>query len=396
MTKLTDSRCKNIKPTDKEQKIFDGAGLFLKIKPNGSKSWHLKYRYAGKEKLLSFGTYPIITLSDARNKSLEAKKMLAENIDPSLIKKIEKNKLIDDSDNTFEKIARTWHEKQKGYNTPNYWQEKIHRLEKDIFPKIGNFPIDKITAPILLKVIQDIENRGAFEMAKRALQMCSQIFNYAIASSLCSHNPTQHLKQALQPKTTTNYNSIAIHEIPDFIKVVNQNKCRLYPTTLNAIKLMMLTFVRTGELIGAKWNEFNFNEKQWIIPASRMKMRKEHIVPLSRQAIEILQEQKQYGLYAPEAHVFPSQIKHNQSMSNNTILKALDRLGYKGKMTGHGFRSLAMTTIIEKLGYREKIPDLQLAHGERNRVMASYNRSELLAERTKMMQEYADYLEGLR
>ena len=185
----------------------------------------------------------------------------------------------------------------------------------------------------MLKVFHDIENRGAKEMARRALQMCSQIFNYAI-------------------------------------------------------KLIMLTFVRTGELIGAKWGEFNFDDKQWIIPASRMKMRKEHIVPLSRQAIEILQDQKQYGLYVPEAYVFPSQIKHNHSMSNNTILKALERLGYKGKMTGHGFRSLAMTTIIEKLGYREKIPDLQLAQTQKNRVIASYNAYELLVERTKMMQEF--------
>jgi len=396
MTKLTDSRCKNIKGNGKIQKLTDGEGLHLLITATGQKLWRMAYRFAGKQKTLAFGAYPTISLADARQKRLEAKKMLAENIDPSLIKKIEKHKLIAEHDNTFEKIAREWHIKQEAYNTYKYWKEKLHRLEKDIFPKLGNFPIDKINAQTLLKVIQDIENRGAKEMAKRSLQVCSQIFNYAIASSLCKDNPTIAIKNALQPKKATNYASIDIHEIPQLLRDIERNHCRLYPTTINAMKLLMLTFVRTGELIGAKWHEFDFEQKTWLIPAERMKMRKDHIVPLSKQVIEILNHQKSFCHYDTNAYIFPSQIKHQKHMSNNTILKALERLGYKGRMTGHGFRSLAMTTIIEKLGYREKIPDLQLAHGEKNRVIASYNRSELLAERTKMMQDYADYLDGLK
>ena len=394
MTKLNDSRCKNVKATGKIQKIPDGQGLYLHITPEGKKYWRLAYRFAGKQKTLSFGTYPIITLADARNKSIEAKKMLSDNIDPSLIKKIEKNKLIDDSENTFEKIAREWHSKQKGYNTPAYWQEKIHRLEKDIFPKIGTFPIDKITAPILLKVIQDIENRGAKEIARRDLQMCSQIFRYAVSHSYCSSDPTLALRGALQPVKQQHFASIEINDLPDLIHKIERNENRLFPTTIHAIKLMMLTFVRTGELIGAKWNEFNFDKKQWLIPAERMKMKREHIVPLSKQTIEILEKQKFYCHNLNDGFVFPSQIHSAKSMSNNTILKALERMGYKGKMTGHGFRSLAMTAIIEELGYSKEIPDRQLAHTEKNKVLAAYDRSQLLKERTIMMQEWADYLDN--
>jgi len=396
MQKLTDSRCRNIKPTNKEQKLFDGGGLYLKVKPNGSKTWHLKYRFAGKEKLLSFGKYPIISLSDARHKQSEAKQNIADNKDPSLLKKIEKNKLLAEYDNTFEKIAREWHTKQESYITVKYWKEKLHRLNQDIFPKIGNVPIDQITSPILLKVIQDIENRGASEMAKRALQVCSNIFDYGIATSRCNNNPSTALKNALQPKKTTHYPCIPIQEMPKLVKDIYTNTGRLYPTTLNALKFVMLVFVRNKELIGTKWQEFDFENKQWHIPAERMKMKIPHIVPLSKQVIELLENQKQYSRFAPDDYTFPSQIKLNHHISNGTILKALERMDYKGRMTGHGFRTLAMTGIVEKLGYREKIPDLQLAHAERNKVMASYNRSELLAERTKMMQDWADYIDSLK
>lgn len=229
MQKLTDSRCRNIKPTDKTQKLFDGGGLFLKVKPNGVKTWHLKYRFASKEKLLSFGKYPIISLADARQKQAEAKKMLADNIDPSEIKKLNKNELLIKQDNTFEKVAREWHLKQKNDISLNYWKEKIHRLERDIFPQIGNMPIDKINSPILLKVIQNIEERGAREMAKRALQMCHAIFNHAIATSRTSNNPTNAIKPALLPKKTKHYPCIHIEDMPELVKDIYTNKGRLYP-----------------------------------------------------------------------------------------------------------------------------------------------------------------------
>ena len=396
MAQLTDSRCRNVKATGKIQKLSDGGGLYLHVTAQGQKYWRMAYRFAGKQKTYAMGVYPLISLAEAREKRIEVKKLILDGTDPALMKKIEKNRFLQGADNTFEKIAREWHSKQEGHISPNYWKEKIHRLEKDIFPKIGTFPIDQITSPILLKVIQGIEERGAREMAKRALQMCTNVFDYGIATSRCKDNPTRSFKNALLPKKSKHFASIDVHEMPQLVRDIYFNKGRLYPTTQNALKLIMLTFVRTSELIEAEWKEFDFENKVWLIPANRMKMRRDHIVPLARQTIEILQDQKFHSGNSGNDFVFPSQIHSAKSMSDGTILRALKRMGYNGRMTGHGFRSLAMTAIVEKLGYREKIPDLQLAHGEKNRVMASYNRSELLEERTKMMQEWADYIDSLR
>ena len=369
---------------------------FIYILPQTVKKyWRMNYRYADKQKTLSFGTYPQVTLAEARIKREEAKKSIADNNDPSLEKKIQKQKILEKYENNFENIAREWHAKQEKKLSLDYWKNKLHRLEIDIFPKIGAFPISDIKAPQILSAIQDIEKRGANEIARRVLQMCGQIFRYAIVTSRLDTDPTQALKGALESTQKGHYASIETHELPDLIRKIERNENRLFPTTIHAIKLMMLTFVRTGELIGAKWNEFNFDKKQWLIPAERMKMKREHIVPLSKQTITILEKQKSYCHNLNDGFVFPSQIHSAKSMSNNTILKALERMGYKGKMTGHGFRSLAMTTLIETLGYRREIPDRQLAHTERNKIIAAYDRSKFINERTVMMQEWADYLDGL-
>ena len=388
--KLTEAKIKNAKIKDVDYRMFDGYGLHLLISKAGSKYWRWAYRYNGKQKVISLGQYPYISLAEARKRRYEAKELLDSGIDPASTKK----KNITKSKNIFSVYAYQWLENQKGSITENYREQKKRRLELDILPFIGELPIETITPKTILDVIKRMEDRNAIELSKRALQMCAAIFDYAIAHEATQFNPCHSIKKALKPYKTKHYNTIDFSELPGLIKAINQNKCRLYPATVNAIKLLMLTFVRTGELIEAKWSEFNFKTKIWSIPAERMKMKRPHIVPLSRQAIEVLYEQRLHRSLHND-YVFPSVIRANKHMSNNTILKALERLGYGGKMTGHGFRSLAMTTIIEKLKYREKVPDLQLAHAEKNSVMASYNRSELLDERTQMMQDYADLLDSL-
>lgn len=388
--KLTEAKIKNAKSQDADYRMFDGYGLHLMISKAGSKYWRWAYRYNGKQKVLALGQYPYISLADARKRRYEAKELLDSGIDPSSIKK----KNIVKSKNIFSVFANQWLENQKGTITEKHLNQKKRRFELDVLPYIGNDAIDTITPKTILEIIKRMEDRSVVEQSKRVLQMCAAVFDYAIAHEVTQFNPCHSIKKALKPYKAKHYNSIEFSELPDLIKAINQNKCRLYLATVNAIKLLMLTFVRTGELIGSKWQEFNFETKQWHIPAERMKMKRPHIVPLSRQAIEVLYEQRLHRSPHND-YVFPSVVRANKNMSNNTILKALERLGYGGKMTGHGFRSLAMTTIIEQLKYREKVPDLQLAHAERNAVMASYNRSELLDERTKMMQDYADLLDKI-
>jgi integrase len=395
---LNDRKCKESLSNGKIQKLADGAGLYLEISPSGSKKyWRLKYRYATKEKRLALGVYPQVTLAEARKKREDARKLLEEGIDPSLEKKIQKQKIFEKSENSFESIAREWHAKQEKKLTPDYWKNKLHRLEQDVFPKIGNFPIADLKSQQVLKAIQAIEERGAGEIARRSLQMCGQIFRYAIATSRCENDPTSALKGALEPTQKGHYASFEIDELSEFVKALECNTARLFIPTIHAIKLLMLTFVRTSELIEATWDEFNFTDKIWVIPASRMKMKRQHIIPLSLQTLEILQEQKRFAVDLEKGFIFPSQNKPLLNcMSNNTVLKALARMGYKGKMTGHGFRALAMGGIKEKLGWRHEVVDRQLAHAPKDKITAAYDRAKFLDDRTIMMQQWADYIDGLK
>ncbi|MCP4393016.1 MAG: integrase arm-type DNA-binding domain-containing protein [Alphaproteobacteria bacterium] len=389
--KLTDTACKNAKPLEKAYKKADGGGMFLLIKPTGQKYWRLKYRYLGKEKLLAMGVYPETSLAEARDKRDKARKLILNGIDPAQEKKdIQRNKELEAA-NTFEVIAREWHKLKEESWSVNYRKEVLNRLENDIFPTLGKRPIKEISAQELLKTIQKIENRDAREMARRSLQYCSQIFRYGIVTSRAERDISVDLKGALKPVHTNHYAAIEIKHLPKLVKDINQNDARLFRQTQLALKLMLLTFVRTGELIKAKWEEIDFDEKQWIIPKERMKMKNEHIVPLSSQTIEILKELK--TLAGNREWVFPSMRTSYKHMSNNTLLKALERLGYKGQMTGHGFRALAMSTIKEKLKYRHEIVDRQLAHAPKNKIDAAYDRAKFLDDRTTMMQEWADYLD---
>ncbi len=388
---LTDTTCKNIKPSDKPRKMADGGGLYLEIMPSGSKYWRLKYRFNGKEKRLAFGVYPEVSLKDAREKRDNARKLLSDGVDPSVHKKEKKRISKLNTENTFEAIAREWHELQKKKWTENHAKYVLRRLEADLFPEIGNAPIKDISPLQLLDALRKIEGRGANEIAHRVMQSAGQVFRYAIVTERAERNPTVDLKGALQPVKSTHYAALSYKDLPEFLDRLERNNARLYRQTQLSIKLMLLTFVRTSELIYAKWGEIDFDECQWHIPAERMKMRKSHIVPLAKQSIDILKEL--HELNGTREWVFPSITNPRKAMSNNTILGALARMGYKGRATGHGFRALAMSTIKEKLGYRHEVIDRQLAHAQRNKIDAAYDRAEFLDDRIKMMQHWADYIE---
>lgn len=388
---LTVTTIDKAKLKTKPYRLADSLGLYIEIFPNGNKLWRFRYYFFGKGNRIGLGRYPEISLLEARQKRDEARKLLADNIDPAARKKERRNAALANLATTFELVAREWHKNHLERWTPDYGKDVLHRLEMDIFTKIGNLPIADIKPIQVLQALREIEKRGAHEMARRAMQYCGQVFRYAVITERASRDVTTDLKGALKPFKHGHYNALEADDIPEFMQAFERNDARLYPQTRHALKLMMLTFVRTGELIGSRWEEFNFKTNEWIIPAERMKMRRPHIVPLAKQSIELLREQQK--LTGKWEWVFSNVAYPKKHMSNGTILKALERLGYKGRMTGHGFRALAMSTIKEKLNYRHEVVDRQLAHAPASKVDAAYDRAKFLDERRKMMQEWADYLD---
>jgi integrase len=387
---LTDKACKNAKPTGKPYKLADSQGLYLQVMPSGSKYWRWKYRFVGKEKCLALGVYPEVSLLAAREKKAANRKLLADLKDPSSRRRELKQAAVVSASTTFELVAREWHAHNKEKWSEQHGKYLLHRMEVNVFPELGRFPIADIKAIQVLKAMQKIEDRGAHDVAKRCLQYCGQIFRYAVITERAERDPTTDLKRVLRPGKKGHFASIEADELPDFLNALSRNDARLFIQTRRAIELLMLTFVRTSELIGAKWAEFDLDGKQWLIPAERMKMKRAHIVPLSNQSCHLLKEQ--HELTGKWDWVFPNQARPRQHMSNMTILKALERMGYKGRMTGHGFRALAMSTIKEKLGYRHEVIDRQLAHAHKNQIDAAYDRAMFLSDRRRMMQEWADYI----
>ena len=390
---LTIKQIDALKPKEKDYKATDGGGLFLLVTKTGSKLWKLKYYYLGKEKKLAFGPYPTVSLSEARDKRDEAKKLLANGHDPSAIRQEIKQEKIQENANTFESIAREWHEHKKPEWSATNAKTVIDRLERDVFPALGKYPIKTITHKMLLELAQKIKERGAHELAKRIIQISSKIYQYAIVTGRAAQNIAADLKGMVKSQPKNHHAAIEAKEIPKFLNDLENHKHNLNRQTYLAVMFMMLTFVRTNEMMKAEWDDFDLEEKVWLIPAHKMKMKKDHIVPLSDQALKILSELRR--LHNHPKWVFPSRVRHEKHMSNNTILMALDRMGYRGKMTGHGFRTLAMSTIMEKLGYRREIPDLQLAHSKRGDVAKAYDRADFLPDRVIMMQDWADYLDKL-
>jgi len=390
---LTAKEVQNAKPAPKLYRMFDTNGLYLEVNPAGGRYWRYKYKFMGKERRLAFGVFPEVSLSEAREKRDQARKTLVGGVDPSEQKKATKLAAMVNAATTFELVGREWYANQKEAWAEKHGANILRRLEADVFSEIGSRPIKDITPLELLAMARKIEKRGALELARRATQTCGQIFRYAIVTGRAENDPSSALKGALKPMRKGHFAAFEIEELPMFLCGLNLNQARLFPATINAVKFLMLTFVRTSELVGATWGEFNFEEAEWSIPAERMKMRRAHIVPLSKQSLEILKAQKETSVYGN--WVFPNQVTPRKHMSNCTILGAIKRLGYKGQMTGHGFRALAMSSIKEKLGYRHEVVDRQLAHAPRNRVDAAYDRAKFLPDRRIMMQEWADYLDKL-
>lgn len=390
---LTDTAVRNAKPdTSKTLQLKDERGLYLEIPPKGSKRWRLRYWIKGKENRLSLGLYPEISLKEARELRDEARKLIAKGIDPSAIRKgVAAEKQA--TGETFQIIAEEWHEKFRHTWADNTAKTVIERLQKDIFPYIGARPIREITPPELLAVIRRIESRGAVETARRDLQKCGEIFRYALATGRAERDIAADLRGAIAPPAKRHFASI--HEpkiIGELLRAIDGYQGS--PVTRCALQLAPLTFVRPGELRHAEWSEIDLEAGEWRIPAARMKMREKHIVPLSQQALDVLQEL--HPLTGGGNYVFPGARSASRPMSENAVLAALRRMGYdKGEMTGHGFRSMA-STILHEQGWLSDVVERQLAHGDRNKVRASYNFAQHLDKRREMMQAWANYLDTLR
>lgn len=390
---LTNIAVNSAKPKDKAFKLSDGGGLFLLVHPNGSKYWRLKYRFGSKEKLLAIGKYPFVSLADARERRDIAKKLLAGGRDPGAIKKAEKLEAKQLSANTFEAVAREWHAKQSVKWVAKSVARTISLLERNIFPLIGRTPISQVTAAELLEAVQKIERRGNIETAHRTLMYCGQIFRYAIATGRAQADLSLVLKGALAPVNEKHHASITDpKKIGELLRAIDGYEGAFL--TRQALRLAPLVFVRPGELRHAEWSEVDFEAGEWRIPANKMKMNAVHIVPLSTQAVQILKELQQ--LSGPGKYVFPGLRTIDRPMSENTVNAALRRLGYsKEEMTAHGFRSMA-STVLHEQGWPHEAIERQLAHAERNKVSAAYNYAEHLPKRKKMMQAWADYLDGLK
>lgn len=391
---LSDTAIRAAKPKDKTYLMTDGEGMYLEITPSGGKWWRFKYRFDGKQKRLSLGTYPDTGLKEAREKRQEARRLLATGVDPSENRKAKKAAGSGDVANSFEVIAREWFGRQEPTWVPSHSQKIISRLERDLFPWLGKRDIGTITAPELLAVLRRIEDRGAVETAHRALQNCGQIFRYAIATGRAERDPCPALRGALAPVKQSHYPAVTDpKKIGGLLRAMDSYEGTL--VTKCALRLAPLVFVRPGELRAAEWAEIDLARAEWTIPASRMKMGVAHLVPLSRQAVAILEEIK--ALTGDGRFVFPSARSADRPMSDNTILGALRRMGIaKEEMTGHGFRAMARTILDEVLHVRPDYIEHQLAHSVRDPNGRAYNRTAHLAERAKMMQMWADYLDELK
>ena len=386
--KLTDAKIRNLKHHGKHA---DGLGLYLELTPAGGRYWRMKYRFGGKEKRLAFGVYPDVSLKDARARRDQARRALEAGTDPGEQRKAIKAKAAHESANTLEAVTRDWLAHQADKWAPRTHVRILASLAADIFPTLGARPMASITPRELMAVVQRIEARGASEMAARALQRVKSAFRYAVIHHRIESNPMLDLKagEVLKPKRTRHRPSMPASELPVFFAKLAGYQGD--PQTLHALRLLMLTAVRPGEVRGARWTEFDLDRGLWRIPAERMKMRAEHVVPLSAQAVDLLQALQPFR--GDSELVFPSPFYESKPLSENTLNSALARLGYKGEATAHGFRSL-FSTVANEAGWNPDVIERQLAHVERNQVRAAYNRSVYLPERAELMHWWANYLDS--
>lgn len=381
---LNDIKIKNLKPESKAYKIFDGNGLYLYVTPTGSKKWRIKYRFERKENIYSVGEYPQVSLREARAKVLEIKDMLAQGINPAE----ENKKNTPTAGGTFKEIALEWLEKQTAKWSIDHKQTIAYRLEHYIYGQIGSMDVKEITAPQVLAILRKFEEQGKTDITKRLLNIISQVFRYGVACGHCESDPCRDLKGALAFHKSTP--RAAITEPKEVGQLMRNIMAYPAGTVQQALLWSAYTFCRPKEVRQAEWQEIDFERGLWIIPAEKMKMRREHRVPLSRQCLEILERQKGFN----EKWIFPS-VRKGKCLSEAGVLSAIRSMGYeKDKMCAHGFRAMA-STLLNELGYRPDIIEISLAHGEENKVRAVYNRAEYMEERRKMMSEWADYLDSL-
>ncbi|MSR08045.1 MAG: DUF4102 domain-containing protein [Gammaproteobacteria bacterium] len=393
---LTDARVKAAGPREKPYRLWDATGLYIEVSPSGGKLWRVKYRFNKKEKRLALGAYPEVALKEAREKRDDARRLLRDHLDPAMVRRDTKAAKVAEERSagaTFRVIAEEWLEKNAPRWSAGTAGSVTDRLKANVYPWLGDKPITAIEAPEVLAVIRRIEARGAPEVARRVLQICGQIFAYAISTARASRNPAGDLRGAIPPPPKGHHASITDPKaIGELLRAIDGYTGSFVVRC--ALKLAPLTFVRPGELRRAAWSEFDLDQAEWRIPAEKMKARAVHIVPLSRQALEILEELK--PLTGRDEYLFPSVRTVARPMSENTVTAALRRLGYTGEqMTGHGFRSMA-STLLNEQGWNRDAIERQLAHGERDKVRGAYNYAQHLPERRKMMQAWAKFLDGLR
>jgi integrase len=390
---LSETVVRKAKPKESEYKLFDGGGLFLLVTPSGGKLWRFNYRFNGKRNTLSFGPYPAISLSEARTKRDEARKQLANDLDPAAVRKATKQAAITEAE-TFEAVAREWHVKFTPTWKAGHAETTMARMERDLFPWIGKMPINEIKAPELLTVLRRVESRGALETAHRVRSIAGQVFRYAVATGRAERDCAGDLRGALPQPTEKHHAAITDpKQVAPLLRAIDGYEGGFVVKC--ALRLAPLFFVRPGELRHAEWSEVDIDNALWNIPAGKMKMNQPHIVPLCTQAIEILTELKQ--LTGASRYLFPSERSFARPISNNTLNAALRRMGYdKDTMTAHGFRAMARTILDEVLQQRLDLIEHQLAHAVRDPNGRAYNRTAHLEGRRDMMQLWADYLDGLR
>jgi integrase len=391
---LTDAKIRNAKPSAKPIKLTDGSGLYLEVRPTGAKLWRYRYRIGGMENLFAVGNYPTIGLAEARAARAEARKLVEKGVHPAHERQAARLAIQSANANTFEAVAREWMEKKKKTWTPYYTRQVQRILERDVFPYVRVLPIRNVTAAHLLAIVRRVESRGAETFAVMLRQWTSAVFRYAVSTLRADTDPAAALKGAIHRPKTKHAKPLSRDEIAAFAKALDSYGG--YRTTVIALQLMLLTFVRTKELCTAPWTEFDLDRAEWRIATQRMKMREAHIVPLSRQAVALLRELHTFS--GGRAFLFPNYRNPKSCMTATTINRALERMGFNGKdsigFSAHGFRATA-STILNEIGYRPEVIERQLAHAERNKVRGSYNQAEYLDERRSMMQQWADLTEEM-
>lgn len=387
---LTDTKARTTRPREKPYKLADGGGMYLEVMPTGARYWRLKYRFAGKEKRLALGVYPEVSVADARTKREDARRLLAAGVDPGEAKREQKQQAKVAAADSFEAMAREWHAQHRERWGVDHAARVMESLEADAFPLMGARPVSAIDAQEVLAVVRRIEHRNALDTARRLLQRVSSVLRYAVQSGRAKANPAADLRGTLKTRKVKHRPAISREDLPELLRKLDGYEGD--PITKLGLKLLMLTFVRTKELRFATWEEFDFDSKEWRIPAERMKMRAPHVVALSKQALDVLEQLRPFS--SGQGLILPNRSDRTKPISENTMLYALYRLGYQGQATGHGFRATA-STILNEMGFRPDVIERQLAHVERNKVRAAYHRSEYVEDRRNLMQAWADVLTAM-